>query len=356
MSRWADRDAATARAELERFTTCPLFAQLRARRPAGFAQISRRTPFLREWSPAPPADSLHGLLAGRSLVFVGDSTSEQQFHALYCDLAAYQATWWQQPPSFVMNKGRVCVPLSGDALVCFVDFRTAALTKTTPRAVARALRSALLPSDVVVFNFGVHYFHASDAADAAAEFASAFANESAPRLVWRETAPQHFPGGAYLGENSKRGRHCVPFDAPPPAVADAYNRAARPRLAGVPSLRVWAMSAERWDEHRGRAPGAADAPLDCTHWLLPGVPNAWNGMLAAMLATDGLRPLRHRRSLRSRWERLRTELIDLDGCLLQRPPPNATSADALCCSYECKAAPIGDARAARGGVMPTRPP
>ena len=92
---------------------------------------------------------------------------------------------------------------------------------------------------------------------------------------------------------------------------------------------MWAMSAERWDEHRGRAPGAADAPLDCTHWLLPGVPNAWNGMLAAMLATDGL---------------------------LQRPPPNATSADALCCARECKAAPIGDARAARGGVMPTRPP
>ena len=148
----------------------------------------------------------------------------------------------------------------------------------------------------------------------------------------------------------------MPFDEPPPAVADAYNRAARPRLAGVPSLRVWTMSAERWDEHRGRAPGAADAPLDCTHWLLPGVPNAWNGMLAAMLATDGLRPLRHRRSMRSRWERLRTELIDLDGCLLQRPPPNATSADALCCSHECKAAPIGDARAARGGVMPTRPP
>ena len=79
-------------------------------------------------------------------------------------------------------------------------------------------------------------------------------------------------------------------------------------------------------------------------------------MLAAMLATDGLRPLRHRRSMRSRWERLRTELIALDGCLLQRPPPNATSADALCCSRECKAAPIGDALAARGGVMPTRPP
>ena len=57
----------------------------------------------------------------------------------------------------------------------------------------------------------------------------------------------------------------------------------------------------------------------------------------------------------SRWTQTGPIACSSWGCT-HRPPPNATSADALCCTRECKAAPIGDARAARGGVMPTRPP
>ena len=63
-----------------------------------------------------------------------------------------------------------------------------------------------------------------------------------------------------------------------------WNRAAVPVVAaaGVPVLRIWRSSALSWDEHVGGG--------DCTHWCLPGLPDAWAPQLYRELTDAFARP------------------------------------------------------------------
>ena len=220
----------------------------------------------------------------------------------------------QQPPSFVMNK----MPRLRSHGRRVLRRRTAALTKN--RQPARLSRRCF--GRTCRFNFGVHYFHAAD-------------GDRRRRRVWikvSESGSRRAEGdGAQMA-----GRRAARM---PPA---RRRRRWRTRAAR-PACRLARVGDEREKQARH-----ADIVGDCTHWLL-GVPK--NGRRCWRRCLPPPSPLRHRRSMRALGAA--ANVIDLDGCLLQLPP-NATSADAWL--HECKAAPIGDALAARGGVMPTRPP
>jgi len=57
-------------------------------------------------------------------------------------------------------------------------------------------------------------------------------------------------------------------------------------------LNITHLSQFRYDGHpsRHREPGTpVDAPQDCSHWCLPGIPDTWNEILYANLLSMGFR-------------------------------------------------------------------
>lgn len=60
----------------------------------------------------------------------------------------------------------------------------------------------------------------------------------------------------------------------------------------VQFLNITYLTQFRYDGHPSfhREPGTpADAPQDCSHWCLPGVPDVWNEILYAHLLSMGFR-------------------------------------------------------------------
>lgn len=63
-------------------------------------------------------------------------------------------------------------------------------------------------------------------------------------------------------------------------------------MTPVSYLNITKMTNYRKDGHPSifRQPGAADLRVeDCSHWCLPGVPDAWNELLYASLLMSGNR-------------------------------------------------------------------
>lgn len=150
----------------------------------------------------------------------------------------------------------------------------------------------LKPTVTLVANIGAHAHSQRELAVTVREFLreiQSYAPASRPRLLWRETAPAHFPTatGAY-SDGWK-----------PPSSHDsqsAYSCAARPntdntqnelsnaivRAAHVPVLPVWHATNQRWMEHFGGN--------DCRHFRLPSAAvELWDAVLIEHISTVGER-------------------------------------------------------------------
>ena len=275
------------------------------------------------------------LLAGRTLLLLGDSVTEQHFHALACQLfgdASQQpkrtATWYAATNAkSELFKTRSCLPFAHDVLLCYVTAgKSNELQMPRPWILSGRLRAALQPSDIVLVNVGVHFDAASAAATHYQQLVGPLIDKTKstpPLVIYRESAPQHFSGGRYPPTDRNGG--CVPLvtdrlDGPSESVSNRYNRLINPiaEKSGTPILRIWSASAPYYKEHLG-------PPKDCTHWILPGVPDYWSGQLYRMLSasehasssTTGLmralpkKPL----SVAKRWTALRKAFVGLSGCV-----------------------------------------
>lgn len=315
----------------------------------------------RRSSSNPPARRLLSLLAGRTLLLLGDSVSEQHFHgtrvdprpwlsllsivsltlrifhpvlaALACSLLTeHQPSWWPSHATAAeLWKTRSCLPFDGDVLLCYVSAGKAQERQALrPWILSARLRLALRPSDVVLINVGLHYANASAAATCFTQLVGpllgrdANLSSSPPLLIWRETSPQHFVGGRYPSLAPERG--CVPLATGADCRdCNLYNEAINPlaQRDGLPILRVWSSASAYWNEHL--AP-----PRDCTHWILPGVQEQWSQRLSSLLASQSSRLAPAKQSLSKRWTALRKAFVGLPGCV-SRPAaqPQAAAPSAM---------------------------
>jgi hypothetical protein len=127
------------------------------------------------------------------------------------------------------------------------------------------------PQDVHVFNGGVHINSASAMNKMMDSFREGVANLTAagvalPRLVWRETTPQHFlaKGGNFVSQaHVKKTRGCIPRSKVKVEELrkgnyrwDSVSRALRGLDIDV--WHVWDLLVVRPDLH--------PSTMDCTHW------------------------------------------------------------------------------------------
>ncbi|XP_058077744.1 protein trichome birefringence-like 10 [Magnolia sinica] len=132
-------------------------------------------------------------------------------------------------------------------------------------------------------------------------------NINKTQVVFRTYAPVHFRGGDW-----KTGGNCHLEKLPELSSSQLLSRSWAPHLnmvsdvvsmkgpvQGLDMLNVTQMTALRKDGHSSlyyRGPTAGPAPLhrqDCSHWCLPGVPDAWNELLYALFLK---RDLSHRQN------------------------------------------------------------
>ena len=175
---------------------------------------------------------------------------------------------------------------------------------------------ALAPTDVLVANQGVWYNwpsagpggqHEQDMARVVEDVRALHTEKRLPRLVWRETAPQWFatPGGIFPINDetwlkaTPKAEYCRQLDVAAAREADFRNRAAEAALAPlvaaglVEMQRIWEATAALVTPAAPRGPTLVDVG-DCTHYCLPGVPDAlWTPGLQVALV----------RLLRLKWAR-----------------------------------------------------
>jgi hypothetical protein len=330
-------------APLAAFRRCELLASDKSY----LDKFSRTMPFrarllvsgctLDEFSAAAFLDTI----AGRTIVFVGDSVTEQHYHALVCALLAHArpAEWY--PANATRGslwQARSCVPFPNGAIVCLLT--AAKLTEQLPpmKLIGARLRGALFAWDVVVANVGVHFHNVAMASAHWAALAGRLAPQQspstvAPRLIYRETGPQHFATGKWGDKIDEPG--CRAFGPEASQHKNMYNAVVLPKAAaaGAALLRVWHVSEPHWSEHVGAR--------DCTHYKQPGVIDAWNRILLGMLVGDIglLRPLRIDVAVGERWEALRVMFSALDGCRYHD----------TCCSRLCRDRILVAGPVSRGG-------
>ena len=142
----------------------------------------------------------------------------------------------------------------------------------------------------LVVDIGVHLSEAylPSAVDALVAEVHRIPLADRPRLLWRETAPQHFPTptGQHAGQeqqsNSSWQSGFEEFNSPyrctTQRATDIYNRLSNPilRLANVSILPIWGPTNQRWMEHF-----SMDHTVnDCTHYRLPSAAmELWSGFL-----------------------------------------------------------------------------
>ena len=189
--------------------------------PVHYAELCplNREPYLQPAQSRPPrkegtatAASVLGHLAGRTVLFNGDSISVQHWMATACALL----------PGTTNNHSRMTV---GSLAVADLKLEPR-VRPTTPKAMCVSLQNgrqravrvcysrlapeelrlavdSLTSKDVLVINWGVQFHTGTGKVRAVlANYTAATVRAAAdrpqrarPLIIWRETAPQHFPGG-----------------------------------------------------------------------------------------------------------------------------------------------------------------
>ena len=229
------------------------------------------------------------MLGSRSVYFVGDSLSSQHFHAFACELhmdrevqahstqdlstVGLQATCAMRRSN---QPGRLCHISAGNGL-----------QEASSAAVCRILSTSgtLRKGDVVVANEGV-WRRAFDGDGAVHELqrVGEFADPGScvgilrslgVRLLWRETAAQHFDRtltGQYKpGCKIARCGRCGRIMNTTSLLVLNAAVTSRMQSLGVPVLPFFAPTLPLWDAHVARLSLSVRQAqiLDCTHWCEP---------------------------------------------------------------------------------------
>ena len=235
-------------------------------------------------------------LAGSTVLFNGDSISVEHWMATACALLPGAHTWSTRVSiSSLASKSRrttqaMCVSLGREGQnatrLCYSRLESAAL---------RLACDNLGPADVVVANWGVQYHtHTGKASvyltNVTAETIRALTARPRwvrPLIIWRETAPQHFPAdtGNYGGDRlwwTTQHANCMPIQR----LDLSFNEVVNPMLrqARIPILPVWEPSLPHYNAHFSWKPLGDRRVLDCTHYCLAtGLLDHWVELLFARI-------------------------------------------------------------------------
>mmetsp|Transcript_34778 Transcript_34778/g.73185 ORF Transcript_34778/g.73185 Transcript_34778/m.73185 type:complete len:403 (+) Transcript_34778:122-1330(+) len=252
-------------------------------------------------------------LSNRTLMFIGDSLSRQHFYGLVCDLwpltsDATRSTGSGQfevlqicnavvstisVPAFNWSSPRLCetccnlhcIFIQKTRLCYAVASKSNAPTLSAAQTLAISQRF-LGPGDFIVVNIGVQWGPKTVAARTRELLRRYLSLDPSlrPRMIWRESGPQHFVGGEY-SRTKNWSRACVPLRPRTLALPtfNYRNKITNPivAVAGVPILKIFDSSLPYHSLHK-------DPRKDCTHWCLDGHHNSgvlslWNDKLAALL-------------------------------------------------------------------------
>ena len=286
-------------------------------------------------TPGPRLDACK-VLAGRTLVLLGDSLTAQLYHTLRCHLCHGPIC---SPRLMGLNRSLFderqatytepeCADFGACGSVCFLESgttRTVSSLNTTAALLSVLMRVATRPAPgcnpncklnyssplgldssnnaarelLIVVNDGIWYtggdswgtaltraLERASKLGAVWKWAKTRASHNAC-LLWRETGPQHFAGRSAVGtfrhmRSAKGTSACVPhrgtFKSPWEPVHFVL------RSFGIPVIRVWNSSRQHWDKHVANRTAhmlmrGHHGALDCTHWCTPGVVDAWAALL-----------------------------------------------------------------------------
>jgi hypothetical protein len=296
-------------------------------------------PFLRPWDACPldtlgmalrqfapsscamgelDASALHRMLAGRLLLFIGDSIQVQHFSSFACMLHAQDPSnvnrstlLWRSPNTLskrcdgqaLCHYEHGCVFFNSGLKLC-----VCAVVGLEQRLYSRCKRTYAPRKDDIVYygSIGIHYTGEMGskvdplnvARLAVRETSLVFSTfgysrsggrqPGSPRLLWREVTAQHFehPGGHYK-QILETDNYNMKTATKQPCSANhtlqemneyqRWNQHTNPIVAAanITVVRVWLMTAMLWDAHVAFG--------DCTHWCLPGLPDSWGRILATLL-------------------------------------------------------------------------
>ena len=266
--------------------------------------------------PASSMATTHSVLdalGGGTLHIVGDSLSSQHFYATACYLAAPLLHASGQPrartlvsrtPELPCHRGlhSRCVRLGIDALredapdgrghtlpgmLCYTNVDRLMGVQWSEAAVLEELMAygLLRPKELVLLNVGVHVKpdEAGRQLELVLKWLHGLKRTERPRLMWRETSPQHFrtSDGSYSRPEPNASFGTCQDDA-----LDVYNSVTLPRLRrsrlNVSVLPVWQLTQQAAKQHGGAIIHADPRPrsLDCTHFCQQGgVLDAWSALL-----------------------------------------------------------------------------
>ena len=288
------------------------------------------SPRYRKCVQVPPQSlDVCAVLAGRTIILVGDSLTEQHFNTLRCHACGPNCTPQSAPRARNSSRGDWtplalrdrCTVFSGCGRICVV--RACEVHSHYPLAVnysvvLEEITMAFKDSEaapIVVFNEGLwltsatgHGNHAKTlklAVSRAENLASAWAqHQSRSRygrrvcVLWRETSPQDFKTttGTYAANGAGWLRtwynkaacasHANQTDSPWEPVHAVLTR------GGIPLVRVWRASRLYFDQHLDRNTpymrhkGASD----CTHYCTPGPIDTWIDPLLKIVVDSCSRP------------------------------------------------------------------
>ena len=241
---------------------------------------------------APNRSSLEPLesLAGRNLVFMGDSLTRQHFIATACRLRLDHALlhFAADFKDHESSKGAYLRSASATFRASNATF-TLRLDKDEHdvglEAYVAARCADLRRGDVLVINEGAHYSATPGAYGERVRSALRFAANCTPLVLWRETAATHFRDGVWHGQGKcydRTARQDRRASGPGtyPALNALANAAADEH--DIPILRVYKDSLAA-----GAAAHIDGENHDCLHWCLPGVPDLWaTALLSKLRAID----------------------------------------------------------------------
>uniref|UniRef100_A0A803KPF5 Trichome birefringence-like C-terminal domain-containing protein n=1 Tax=Chenopodium quinoa TaxID=63459 RepID=A0A803KPF5_CHEQI len=220
------------------------------------------------------ATNMLELIRGKRLVFAGDSINRNQWESLLCLLTSAV----KDPTRVYETRGRRITKNRGAYSFKFVDYQCTVEFYVTHFLVREAR--------INYYQEGKQVYPHLDAIAAYkkalltwATWVDRYINPHTTQVFFRSTAPAHFRGGQW-----NTGGHCREARRP---LNEMYidnldkDHIAREVIntmkTSVTFVNVTGLSSYRIDGHPskyGKNPGKKGSSEDCSHWCLPGVPDA----------------------------------------------------------------------------------